>query len=171
MHPYSILNFNCRLRKADEAIKKFRLDAADLQRLSNERTGNSNLTISENNTCTSTLTNHLVKIGSNIAYMKKLGLTCSLALDDELKKLSSIKHENVNEFLGVCLESSGSAILMKYASRGSLYDILNFRQDKLSLDMKQSILLDVALGMNYLHKSNIGKSKNYLVLLLYTSMS
>ena len=150
------------MRKANEVIKKFKFEKADIDRLSFERPGTSCSTSSGNNTAA--MRNRLFKIGSNIAYMKQLQNISSIPLDDELKKLSTIKHENVNQFLGVCLESSRFAILMKYASRGSLYDILNIKQDKLSLDMKQSVLFDVALGMNYLHKSSIGKIKNNLVL-------
>ena len=157
-----ILNCNYRLRKTNEVIKKFKFEKDDIDRLSCERPGTSSSTSSGYDTAA--IRNRLFKIGSNIAYMKQLQNISSIPLDDELKKLSAIKHENVNQFLGVRIESSRFAILMKYASRGSLYDILNFNQDKLSLDMKQSVLLDVALGMNYLHKSSIGKIKNNLVL-------
>ena len=158
----SITILNSRLRKkANEAIKKFKLEETDIERLSNERPGTSCSTASEENTAA--IRNHLAKVGSNIAYMKQLDETSSLALEEELMKLSAIKHENVNPFLGVCLASPQSTILMMYASRGSLFDILNFKVEKISLDIKQSILLDVALGMNYLHNSSIGKMEYKLV--------
>ena len=101
----------------------------------------------------------LVKVGQEIAILKSLGSSTipSAVLNEDLKKLSTVKHENLNTFLGVCLSAEQPSILTQYASRGSLYDVLHLETTKLSSDVKQSLILDIALGMSYLHSSSIGK--------------
>ena len=88
--------------------------------------------------------------------------------------MSSIKHDNLNPFLGICLDFETPSILMMYASRGSLYDIIQTETTKLSADVKQSLILDIALGMRYLHNSSIGNKfydslqiKNVQVVLIF----
>ena len=67
-----------------------------------------------------------------------------------------IQHININGFLGICLESPNSCILMSHATRGSLNDVLNSDEKKLTWDFKLSISNDIANGMKYLHSSPIG---------------
>ena len=101
----------------------------------------------------------LAKLGPDVVVMKRVfrNPIPSDILKDELLKISSVKHENLNTFLGVCLGSENPCTLMLYASRGSLYDVIHMDTTKLSPDVKQSLILDVALGMRYLHSSSIGK--------------
>ena len=102
----------------------------------------------------------VVKYGQDLVFLKALGdkpvpRSC---LNEELLNLATTNHENLNAFLGICLDGEKLAILMQYATRGSLYDVLHQETMKLSLDLKQSLMLDIASGMAYLHASNIGKS-------------
>ena len=57
----------------------------------------------------------------------------------------------------MCLEVPHACILMKYAQRGGLQDILASDELKLNTDFKLSIANDIAIGMKFLHSSQIGK--------------
>ena len=109
------------------------------------------------NQCQSAKKVQLTKIGSNLAVIKCVNPMPSAILKYELQKMSALKHENLNTFLGVCIDSENPCILMLYASRGSLYDVIHTDTTKLSTDVKQSLILDIALGMRYLHNSSIGR--------------
>ena len=101
----------------------------------------------------------LAKLGSDHVIMKCINITQmpSTVLREELLKMSSVKQENLNAFFGLCLDSARVCTLMKYASRGSLYDLIHLETTKLSTEVKQSLTLDIALGMRYLHNSRIGE--------------
>ena len=73
-----------------------------------------------------------------------------------LSKLVSLSHENILQFVGVILDSPVRCVLTNVASRGSLYSLIESEEMELTQDFKISLLLDVAKGMNYIHRSNIG---------------
>jgi hypothetical protein len=83
----------------------------------------------------------------------------------EISLMYSLRHPNVVLIIGAC--ANPPLIVTELLERGSLRDVLN-RED-LNLDWNQriTIALDAALGMNYLHHSNIIhadlKSSNLLV--------
>ena len=74
----------------------------------------------------------------------------------DLKAMKEMKHENLNDFIGICFEQSQIYTLMPYASRGSLKNVLQTTEE-LSLDIQLSLLHDIAQGLNYLHSSEISK--------------
>lgn len=76
-------------------------------------------------------------------------------LQQEIILIGSVRHENLNPFRGLCLGAQ-NAILMTYAQRGSLYDLIHQGGTPLSADIKQSLLMDIAQGMSYLHSTEIG---------------
>lgn len=60
-----------------------------------------------------------------------------------LEQMRAIKHENVVEFIGVCIEAPTVAIVMFHTQRGSLQDvILSCDRRILSLDFMSSLLMD-----------------------------
>ncbi len=73
----------------------------------------------------------------------------------DLKEMQELGHDNVNAFIGICSESPKACILMVYASRGRLCDIIADDEVSLSQDFKVSFILDIACGMWYLHQSPI----------------
>ena len=73
-----------------------------------------------------------------------------------LSKLVSLSHENILQFVGVILDSPVKCVLTNVAPRGSLYSLIENGEMELTLDFKVSFLLDVAKGMNYIHRSNVG---------------
>ncbi|XP_060091325.1 retinal guanylyl cyclase 2-like [Heteronotia binoei] len=84
-----------------------------------------------------------------------------------LRKMKDLRHENVNPFLGLLSDSSFSALLMEFCSRGSLEDLLQNTDIKLDWMFKSSLLMDLIKGMKYLHHRDIFhgrlKSRNCLV--------
>lgn len=55
----------------------------------------------------------------------------------------NLKHENVNEFVGVCCEAPNVCVLMGYASKGSLQDVIFSNTLTVSDDLRISLVLDV----------------------------
>ncbi len=73
----------------------------------------------------------------------------------DLKEMTSLAHDNLNAFVGLCIHATNLYIIMIYEQRGSLRDIIENDSIKLSIDFKVSLLLDVACGMWYIHQSHI----------------
>ncbi len=69
--------------------------------------------------------------------------------------MKGLNHENINGFIGVCVEAPNVCIVMAYAPRGSIMDIIESQDVQFDLNFKSAILLDVAHGMWYLHHSPI----------------
>ena len=70
-----------------------------------------------------------------------------------LTKLTLISHENLLSFVGVISDGPERCVLTGEATRCSLYEFLESREMDLTLDLKTSLLLDVASGMHYVHRS------------------
>ena len=76
----------------------------------------------------------------------------------ELKIMKEIDHENLNPFVGICPEPQNACLLMKYAPRGSLHDILQDGNTFLPLDFKVSLASDIARGMAFIHNTVLGEN-------------
>ncbi|XP_074628982.1 atrial natriuretic peptide receptor 1-like [Acropora palmata] len=92
----------------------------------------------------------------------------------ELKEMKDINHQNVNTFVGACVNPGQICVLTQYCNKGSLQDVLH--NDSLSLDwmFKMSIASDIARGMHYIQNSPIHvhgnlKSSNVLIDSRWTS--
>ncbi|KAJ8499423.1 hypothetical protein OPV22_009975 [Ensete ventricosum] len=78
----------------------------------------------------------------------------------QVSVVSRLKHENVVEMLGYCVEGNLRLLAYEFATMGSLHDILHGRkgvqgaQPGPSLDWMQrvSIAVDAAKGLEYLHE-------------------
>ncbi|ELU18794.1 hypothetical protein CAPTEDRAFT_180115 [Capitella teleta] len=71
----------------------------------------------------------------------------------ELKTMREINHENLNGFVGACVDPPNICIVTKYCSKGSLQDILENEDIKLDQNFKTSLISDIIMGMEYLHRS------------------
>jgi len=58
--------------------------------------------------------------------------------------MSTIKHENLNQFIGVCITAPNVSILMQYAHKGCLRDVLQDENIKINVDFLHSFVLDIA---------------------------
>lgn len=70
----------------------------------------------------------------------------------ELKALKQLQHDNLTVFVGLCVDPS-CLLLVSFASRGSLQDVLRQGEVNLTWDFKLSIVTDITQGMKYLHSS------------------
>ncbi len=74
----------------------------------------------------------------------------------DIKDMTDVKHENLNPFMGICTELPNVSILMAYAHKGSLQDVLADDNVSLNRYFKISLVSDIASGMRFLHGSVIG---------------
>uniref|UniRef100_A0A672PN10 Guanylate cyclase n=1 Tax=Sinocyclocheilus grahami TaxID=75366 RepID=A0A672PN10_SINGR len=79
-------------------------------------------------------------------------------------KLRDMRHENLNLFLGLFLDTGIFGVVMEHCTRGSLEDLLNNEEMRLDWMFKSSLLLDL---IRYLHNRGIIhgrlKSRNCVV--------
>ena len=61
-----------------------------------------------------------------------------------MKQLFYISHENVNPFIGVCSEAPNVCVLMLYADRGSLQDVLDETKHEINWEFRICLATDIA---------------------------
>jgi len=69
---------------------------------------------------------------------------------NEAKLCSSLKHPNIVQFLGICIDDGTISLIYELMDNGSLTDVI--RQGKLDLNLKLKILQQVASAMADLHE-------------------
>ncbi|CAN8325648.1 unnamed protein product [Cochlearia groenlandica] len=72
----------------------------------------------------------------------------------EINIMKKLRHPNVLLFMGAVCSEEKSAIVMEYLPRGSLFKILHSSNQPLDKKRRLKMALDVARGMNYLHRRN-----------------
>ncbi|CAA7060147.1 unnamed protein product [Microthlaspi erraticum] len=70
----------------------------------------------------------------------------------EIDIMRKLRHPNVLLFMGAVCSEKKSAIVMEYLPRGSLFKILHSSNQPLDKKRRLRMALDVARGMNYLHR-------------------
>ncbi|XP_063836613.1 retinal guanylyl cyclase 1 [Ostrinia nubilalis] len=89
-------------------------------------------------------------------HMKYLPTNAPLELKrkatDVLLVMQSLRHENLNPFIG-CLCELRPALVFDHCGRGSLEDVLMLDEIKLDWTFRLSLLTDLVKGMRYLHAS------------------
>lgn len=83
----------------------------------------------------------------------QIDLTRTLLL--ELKQIRDVHHPNVTNFFGACVDPPNICILTEYCSRGSLQEIILNEEIKLDTIFVHSFIVDIAMGMEYLHSTVI----------------
>ncbi|XP_078345063.1 atrial natriuretic peptide receptor 1-like [Oculina patagonica] len=73
----------------------------------------------------------------------------------ELKQVRDLRHENLNPFIGACIESPNILLMWSYCKKGSLKEVLANDENKIDYAFKLSMSIDIAAGMKYLHNSPI----------------
>ncbi|XP_064649697.1 atrial natriuretic peptide receptor 1-like isoform X2 [Lineus longissimus] len=79
----------------------------------------------------------------------------------ELNKMKGLSHDNINPFVGACVDPPNLFILFMYCSKGSLMDIVENDDIKLDNMFKASIIQDLTDGLHFLHASFL-KSHGHL---------
>ncbi len=79
--------------------------------------------------------------------------TEGLEFSREIKILNRLRNQHIVQFYGACLEESHACIVMEYITKGSLAGYL--AENKLTSMQQKQIALDIALGLQYLHKNGL----------------
>lgn len=88
--------------------------------------------------------------GSEVA-VKQIHTEDESDFRSEAALLQSLRHPNVVLVMGVCL--SPAALVLEYVPQGSLHNLLHRSKSELTQTMVESMALDIARAMNYLHCS------------------
>uniref|UniRef100_A0AAY5L2I8 Guanylate cyclase n=1 Tax=Esox lucius TaxID=8010 RepID=A0AAY5L2I8_ESOLU len=87
------------------------------------------------------------------AYLSEVPLICK-------KHCIQMKHENLVQFFGVCVEPPNVCMVMQYCKKGSLKDVLRCSEMELDWMFKLSFAYDIVNGMDYIHKSSLKSHGN-----------
>ncbi|KAK9668190.1 hypothetical protein RND81_13G040400 [Saponaria officinalis] len=77
-----------------------------------------------------------------------------LGYKKEISIMRKLRHPNVLLFMGACYSQERLAIVTEFLPRGSLFKILHKNNQILDIRRRLRMALDVARGMNYLHRRN-----------------
>ncbi|KAG9509546.1 Guanylate cyclase 32E, partial [Fragariocoptes setiger] len=109
---------------------------------------------------------HIGQYRGNSVWIKRIGrsVTLTRSLREQLIQALELRHENVNPFIGACVDAPHVCLVSMYCPRGSLEDVLlnhdiinNLLVENLFL---ASLVSDLIKGMIYLHASRIGSHGN-----------
>ncbi|XP_051958629.1 guanylate cyclase 2G-like [Xyrauchen texanus] len=100
------------------------------------------------------------KVG--IKYLKNQILTDTKkpSVIAEFNLMREIKHENLVQFFGVCIELPNVCIVMQYCKKGSLKDVLGNSEIELDPMFKLCFAYDIVNGMEYIHNSSMKSHGN-----------
>ncbi|XP_029977660.1 guanylate cyclase 2G [Sphaeramia orbicularis] len=73
----------------------------------------------------------------------------------EFSLMKEMKHENLVQFFGVCIEPPNICLVIQYCKKGSLKDVLKASDNELDTMFKLSFAYDIVNGMEFIHKSNM----------------
>ncbi|XP_017772272.1 PREDICTED: receptor-type guanylate cyclase Gyc76C-like isoform X2 [Nicrophorus vespilloides] len=71
----------------------------------------------------------------------------------EMRLLRDLRHDNINSFIGACVEPMSIFLVTDYCAKGSLYDIIENEDIKLDRMFVASLVHDLIKGMMYIHNS------------------
>lgn len=86
----------------------------------------------------------------------------------EMRLLRELRHDNINSFIGACVEPMRILLVTDYCAKGSLYDIVENEDIKLDDLFIASLVHDLVKAMIYIHSSALNyhgnlKSSNCVV--------
>mmetsp|Transcript_8457 Transcript_8457/g.13830 ORF Transcript_8457/g.13830 Transcript_8457/m.13830 type:complete len:245 (-) Transcript_8457:1967-2701(-) len=83
--------------------------------------------------------------------------TSLLEFRREISMLSKIRHPNVVLFMAACTRPPDLCIVSEFLGNGSIYDLIHTKSGNKPLDYRKLLqyALDVSIGMNHLHQSQI----------------
>ncbi|KPP61551.1 guanylate cyclase 2G-like [Scleropages formosus] len=79
---------------------------------------------------------------------------------EEFQTMRELKHENLVQFFGACIDPPNICIVMQYYNKGSLKDVLKNSEIELDWMFKLSLAYDIVNGMEFIHKSKLKSHGN-----------
>ncbi|KAH8373431.1 hypothetical protein KR009_006854 [Drosophila setifemur] len=73
----------------------------------------------------------------------------------EMRLLRELRHDNINSFIGACVEPTRILLVTDFCAKGSLYDIIENEDIKLDDLFIASLIHDLIKGMIYIHNSQL----------------
>ncbi|CAI5458156.1 unnamed protein product [Closterium sp. Yama58-4] len=73
----------------------------------------------------------------------------------EVYIMRKVRHKNVVQFIGACTKPPNLSIVTEFMVGGSVYDYIHKQRGSMRLPMVVRVAMDVAKGMDFLHKNNI----------------
>ncbi|XP_028332666.1 guanylate cyclase 2G [Gouania willdenowi] len=73
----------------------------------------------------------------------------------EFNVMKEMKHENLVQFFGVCIEPPNVCLVLQYCKKGSLKDLFKVSDVELDSMFKLSFAYDIVNGMEFIHKSTL----------------
>ncbi|XP_054656735.1 guanylate cyclase 2G [Dunckerocampus dactyliophorus] len=73
----------------------------------------------------------------------------------EFNMMKEMKHENLIQFFGACVEPPHVCLVTQYCRKGSLKDVLKASDVELDGMFKLSFAYDIVNGMDFIHKSSL----------------
>uniref|UniRef100_I3KPH6 Guanylate cyclase n=1 Tax=Oreochromis niloticus TaxID=8128 RepID=I3KPH6_ORENI len=74
---------------------------------------------------------------------------------DRCCQMKEMKHENLVQFFGACIEPPNICLVFQYCKKGSLKDVLKASDVDLDGMFKLSFAYDIVNGMEFIHKSSL----------------
>ncbi|XP_059142861.1 atrial natriuretic peptide receptor 2-like [Physella acuta] len=104
----------------------------------------------------------------SVKFIQKTSVHVTSAIKRELNMVRSLKHQNINTFVGACLQPEHVCLVWSYSSKGSLMDLIHSGNFQMEFIFQLSFAQDIARGLAYLHNSDLTvhgrlKSSNVLV--------
>ncbi|KAG9510284.1 Receptor-type guanylate cyclase Gyc76C, partial [Fragariocoptes setiger] len=101
-------------------------------------------------------------------HLNKKNIDIPRATKIDMKIMKEIRHDNINPFIGACIESNCIYLVTEYCAKGSLQDVLDNSDMKLDSMFIASLVFDLISGLKYLHDSELKchgnlKSTNCLI--------
>ncbi|ESO84762.1 hypothetical protein LOTGIDRAFT_236119 [Lottia gigantea] len=101
---------------------------------------------------------HVGSYRGTIVFIKQVtrrNLDVNREMKKQLQLRKELSHDNINRFIGACIELPEVYIVTQYCQRGSLQDILANEDSTLDDMFVSSLVADLIKGMVFIHDSNI----------------
>jgi len=66
-----------------------------------------------------------------------------------------VKHDNINPFIGICVDAPNVCVAMAYAEKGSIQNVLADQQFDIDWEFRMSLALDVVQVGNNFEKNGL----------------